>query len=82
MQIDDLAVANFLDVWGQDKLAADIGDLITCNEAEVIADLFCALGAHEMAERWITRHAQGDTEEDDLHYQGEKSETEEVEVPA
>ncbi|MFE4635073.1 hypothetical protein ACFRJ1_17085 [Streptomyces sp. NPDC056773] len=55
-------------------LADGVAGHLTCDEAERIADFLKAVDHPRVAELWVTCHAAGDDDEDDLHYQGEKSE--------
>ncbi|WP_435113850.1 hypothetical protein [Nocardiopsis synnemataformans] len=54
-------------VWGDPQLAGDLGAKLTCEEAEVVADLLATLGMPRQALAWLVEHAQDD-DEDDAHW--------------
>lgn len=56
----------FTDTWCG-ALTGDVAAALNCAEVEVLADLLCALGAHQAASEWIDAHAEDDTPGDD-HY--------------
>lgn len=47
-------------VWCDPYLAEDLGGRLTCEEAEVLADLLATLGMPRQALAWLVEHAQGD----------------------
>ena len=58
--------------WASRKLARDIGEALTCSEADAIVDLLLALGLASAAGEWRTAHAEGD-DEGDRHWTGDES---------
>lgn len=64
----DEKVRAVLDMLGE--CATDVGSHFTCTEAEMIADLFRAMGDDDGAAHWIDAHAEDDEEGDD-HYKGD-----------
>lgn len=60
---------HFAEVWGDSMLLNDIGERLTCTEAEALAELLRAVKRPDAAESLIDAHSYGD-EEGDLHYGG------------
>lgn len=58
--------------WAGGNLARDIGEALTCSEADAIVGLLLALGLDGAAGEWRTAHAEGD-EEGDRHWTGDES---------
>lgn len=65
-QILDAAAA-FGDAFTDDILSDEIGPKLTCEEAEIVADLLRATGHPEAAVMWIKDHSLSD-DEGDAHY--------------
>lgn len=65
-----LALAVFLDVFGDGYLADDLGSKLTCNEADSLIGLFEAFELPDAAQAWLRGHAFGD-DEGDSHYEEE-----------
>ncbi|WP_143660015.1 hypothetical protein [Streptomyces sp. WZ.A104] len=68
------AACDLADLFDDGMLASHIADKLTCSEAESLADFFRAVDHPHVADLWLECHAEGDDDEDDLHYQGERSE--------
>lgn len=62
-----LALRAFVDVWGHGELLVDIGQQMTCREADVLADLLRVCGRDGAADTLIDVHRATD-EEGDTHY--------------
>jgi len=60
------ALDAFLRVWSA-SLSTDIGQALTCTEADTLAELLSATGYGDAAEAWIEAHRATD-EEGDAHY--------------
>ncbi|MFI9205274.1 hypothetical protein [Streptomyces sp. NPDC053048] len=61
-------------LFNDGMLASHIADKLTCSEAEELAEFFRAIDHPGVADLWLECHADGDDDEDDLHYRGERSE--------
>lgn len=61
------ALRKFADVWSDGNLHNDIGDRLTCHEADALAGALTALGDAEAGQGLLEAHAEGD-EEGDAHY--------------
>ncbi|MCC2278909.1 hypothetical protein LKL35_26285 [Streptomyces sp. ET3-23] len=61
-------------LFNDGMLASHIADKFTCSEAEELAEFFRATGHPHVADLWLECHADGDDDEDDLHYRGQRSE--------
>ncbi|MFF3692014.1 hypothetical protein [Streptomyces sp. NPDC002221] len=68
------AVCEFASLFNDGMLASHVAERFTCSEAEGIAEFFRAVEHPDVADLWLECHAEGDDDEDDLHYQGERSE--------
>lgn len=64
------ALANFFEAWGDGYLANDLGEKLTCREADAIAELFSAFGKDKDAEQWIDSHSFSDDEGDEHWIEG------------
>ncbi len=62
------ALAEFIDVWADDMLLADLGERLTCREADALIDLLRANGKPRAAGWLLDAHSRGD-DADDSHYQ-------------
>lgn len=54
------AAENFLKEWDNIYLANDLGDRLSCSEANTLAELLTALGRPEAGRRWIIGHSISD----------------------
>ncbi|MGR7000815.1 hypothetical protein ACU686_26645 [Yinghuangia aomiensis] len=64
------AFLDFIEVFSDSCLAADVGPRFTCTEIDALASAFDALGHPDIAARWIAGHADEDEEGDDHHTPG------------
>lgn len=62
------ALAEFIGVWSDDLLLTQLGERLTCHEADALADLLRAEGEEGAADCLLAAHGRGDNE-DDSHYQ-------------
>jgi hypothetical protein len=60
---------NFTDAWNATDTLSDIAATLDCTEADALADLLRALGAHWAADMWLDAHAESD-EPRERHFQG------------
>ncbi|MEV5136266.1 hypothetical protein AB0K71_15650 [Streptomyces syringium] len=68
-----LAAGDLANLFDDGMLASHVAERFTCDEIEGIAAFFRAVDYPTVADLWLECHAEGD-DEDDLHYQGERSE--------
>jgi hypothetical protein len=66
MIIPDDVAACFADTFAKPDLTRDLADHLSCTEAEALAAMLTALGAHDAADRWFILHAESD-DHADLH---------------
>ena len=53
--------------WSAWDLAGDVGEGLTCSEADAVIGLLRALGEDQAADNWLAMHAAGD-DGGDAHY--------------
>lgn len=61
------ALREFASVWGESETYVDIAKSLTCDEADVLADLFRVAGEEGVAVSVIEFHAESD-DEGDMHH--------------
>lgn len=62
------ALNKFLESWSLDSSTAEeVGPSLACGEAQSLADLFRAEGYGEVADEWLTAHAESDDHGDQSH---------------
>ncbi|MFF4528165.1 hypothetical protein ACFY1P_02735 [Streptomyces sp. NPDC001407] len=76
------ATCDLATLFNDGMLASHIADKLTCSEAEELADFFRAVDHPHVADLWLECHSEGDGDEDDLHYVGERSEPTELAIAA
>ncbi|WP_329022546.1 MULTISPECIES: hypothetical protein [Streptomyces] len=54
-------------LFDDSMLACHLAAGLTCAEVDQLADGFLAAGREDIADLWLTCHAEGDTDEGDLH---------------
>jgi hypothetical protein len=64
---EEVAVQRFAEVWSDFYLLSDIGEKLTCCEAEALAGVLRVLDHEDVADALLAAHAEGDDEGDD-HY--------------
>lgn len=66
------AACEFATLFNDGMLASHVAERFTCSEAEGIAEFFRAVDHPHVADLWLECHAEGDDDEDDLHYKGDQ----------
>ena len=64
---DTAAAARFVDVFGADDFAGDVGPRMSCTEVDALAGMLRAVGADTAADTWVSAHAEEDQEGDSHH---------------
>lgn len=62
------AVGAFVAAWREPMLLDDLGERLTCHEADALLDLFRVAGDTDAHATLLDAHSRGD-DEDDSHYQ-------------
>ncbi|MEV0437767.1 hypothetical protein AB0I84_00875 [Streptomyces spectabilis] len=63
-----LAAGDLANLFDDGMLASHVAERFTCDEIEGIAAFFRAVDYPAIADLWLECHAEGDDDEDDLHY--------------
>ncbi|MFF7021422.1 hypothetical protein ACFY97_10440 [Streptomyces klenkii] len=63
-----LAAGDLANLFDDGMLASHVAERFTCTEIEGIAAFFRAVDYPTIADLWLECHAEGDDDEDDLHY--------------
>ncbi|MFI5942186.1 hypothetical protein ACIBCB_18280 [Streptomyces uncialis] len=62
-----IATDTLSDLFSDSMLAAHLAEGLTCTEVDRLADGLRAAGREDIADLWLTCHADGDTDEGNLH---------------